>query len=385
MAKLSIRHLFKTYENRVEVLKDVNVEAADGEFVVLVGPSGCGKSTLLRAIAGLEEITSGEIRIGDTLVNDLAPADRDIAMVFQDYALYPHMTVEENLAFGLKIRKKPAAEIAERVAEASRMLEIGCLLQRKPAQLSGGQRQRVAIGRAIVRKPSLFLFDEPLSNLDAKLRAQTRIELASLHQKVGSTVIYVTHDQVEAMTLANRIVVLNKGVVQQMGRPLDLYNEPANMFVAAFIGNPSMNFFEGELERTESKRVFKVAPVSALAPNGEQLILDMSQAPTPAKSGKYTLGIRPESIKALTQSGGRESEGSVDMTAKVLLLEPHGHEAHLVAMVAGRQVIIRSANPNRLKIMEAARAGDILRCTIDRTALHWFESTEEGARCAATK
>lgn len=380
MAKLSIRHLFKTYENRVEVLKDVNVEAADGEFVVLVGPSGCGKSTLLRAIAGLEEITSGEILIGENRVNDLAPADRDIAMVFQDYALYPHMTVEENLAFGLKIRKKPAAEIAERVAEASRMLEIGSLLQRKPAQLSGGQRQRVAIGRAIVRKPSLFLFDEPLSNLDAKLRAQTRIELASLHQKVGSTVIYVTHDQVEAMTLANRIVVLNKGVVQQMGRPLDLYNEPANTFVASFIGNPSMNFFEGELDGTESKRLFRVAPVT---PQGEQLVLDLSQSPTPARPGKYTLGIRPESIKVLTQSGGRESEGSVDMSAKVLLLEPHGHEAHLVATVAGRQVIIRSANPNRLKIMESARAGDILKCTIDRGALHWFEPNDEGKRCAA--
>jgi ABC-type sugar transport system ATPase subunit len=375
MAKLSIRHLFKTYENRVEVLKDVNVEAADGEFVVLVGPSGCGKSTLLRSIAGLEEITSGEILIGDEVVNNKTPAERDIAMVFQDYALYPHMTVAENLAFGLKIRKVPVQEINQRVQDASRMLEIEALLKRKPAQLSGGQRQRVAIGRAIVRKPSLFLFDEPLSNLDAKLRAQTRIELASLHQKLGSTVIYVTHDQVEAMTLANRIVVLNKGIVQQMGSPLDLYNHPANTFVASFIGNPSMNFFEGQLDRADGKIAFKVTA-------REDFTLDLSDAPAPAAPGRYKLGIRPEAIKVLTQSGGRESQGPVDLVAEVRLLEPHGHEAHLVAIVGGLQVIIRSANPQRLKVMEASRGGDLLKCTIDRTGLHWFSADEAGNRVA---
>jgi multiple sugar transport system ATP-binding protein len=377
MAKLSIRHLYKTYENRVEVLKDVNVEAADGEFVVLVGPSGCGKSTLLRSVAGLEDITSGEILIGDEVVNNKAPADRDIAMVFQDYALYPHMTVEENLAFGLKIRKRPEAEIKERVLEASRMLEIEPLLKRKPAQLSGGQRQRVAIGRAIVRKPSLFLFDEPLSNLDAKLRAQTRIELASLHQKVGSTVIYVTHDQVEAMTLANRIVVLNKGIVQQMGTPLELYNQPANVFVAAFIGNPSMNFFEGELDFSAGHPRFQLMTRSK-----ETLVLDLKDAPVPKAPGRYRLGLRPEAIKVLTSSGGRESQGTVDFSAEVRLLEPHGHEAHLVAHVGGQQVIIRSANPQRLKVMEASRQGDLLRCTVDRAGLHWFAPDETGVRVA---
>lgn len=380
MAKLSIRHLYKTYENRVEVLKDVNVEAADGEFVVLVGPSGCGKSTLLRSVAGLEEITSGEILIGDEVVNAKAPADRDIAMVFQDYALYPHMTVEENLAFGLKIRKRPAEEIRQRVLEASRMLEIEALLKRKPAQLSGGQRQRVAIGRAIVRKPSLFLFDEPLSNLDAKLRAQTRIELASLHQNVGSTVIYVTHDQVEAMTLASRIVVLNKGIVQQMGAPLDLYNEPANIFVAAFIGNPSMNFFEGTLERASGQSVFTIQNRAT----SNTLTLNLSGSGVPSRSGRYRLGLRPEAIKVLTESGGRESQGPTDFIADVRLLEPHGHEAHLVAEIGGQQVIIRSANPQRLKVMESARRGDHLKCTIDRNALHWFEDNEEGKRVAVS-
>ncbi len=372
MAKLSIKNLHKTYDKKVTVLRDVNVEASDGEFVVLVGPSGCGKSTLLRSIAGLEEITSGDIFIGDKKVNNLAPADRDIAMVFQDYALYPHMTVRDNLAFGLKIRKTSESEIESRVQEASRMLEIGALLDRKPAQLSGGQRQRVAIGRAIVRKPSLFLFDEPLSNLDAQLRSQTRIELASLHEKVGSTVVYVTHDQVEAMTLADRIVVLNKGIVQQMGSPLELYQQPANTFVASFIGNPSMNFFEGELKREGNKKSFHLS---------NALTLDFTGAPTPPQPGRYTLGLRPESIKVLASGAGRESQGTVDFEPEALLLEPHGHEAHLVSLLAGKQVIIRSANPHRLKVMESAQRGDTLKCTIDRNELHWFESSEEGLRC----
>ena len=256
MAKLVIKDLNKIYENKVEVLKNVNIEAGHGEFLVLVGPSGCGKSTLLRMIAGLEDITSGSIEIGERIVNELPPAERDIAMVFQDYALYPHMTVRENLSFGLRIKKRPQDEINERIQTASKMLDIDHLLDRKPSQLSGGQRQRVAIGRAIVRKPALFLFDEPLSNLDAQLRSQTRIELAALHQKVGATVVYVTHDQVEAMTLADRIAVLNKGRVQQLGSPLELYNNPVNTFVASFIGNPSMNFFKGNLEISGSRKVF---------------------------------------------------------------------------------------------------------------------------------
>jgi ABC-type sugar transport system ATPase subunit len=369
MAKLVIKDLNKVYENKVEVLKNVNIEAAHGEFLVLVGPSGCGKSTLLRMIAGLEDVTSGNIQIGDRVVNELAPAERDIAMVFQDYALYPHMTVRENLSFGLRIKKRPQNEIDERVQTAGKMLNIDHLLDRKPSQLSGGQRQRVAIGRAIVRKPALFLFDEPLSNLDAQLRSQTRIELAALHQKVGATVVYVTHDQVEAMTLADRIAVLNKGRVQQLGSPLELYNKPVNTFVAAFIGNPSMNFFKGQLEVSGGRKIFTF--------NG--LTFDLSDAPTPKNSGNYTLGLRPESLKVLAKEG-RESEGRTDCTPKVLLVEPHGHETHLVATIAGQQVIIRSANPKRLQVMEAAVRGSELATTIDRKALHWFDSTEEGGR-----
>lgn len=373
MARLSIKNLNKVYDNKVEVLKDVNVEAEDGEFLVLVGPSGCGKSTLLRIIAGLEEITSGEVHIGDTLVNDLAPADRSIAMVFQDYALYPHMSVRDNLSFGLRIQKVPPAEINERVATASRTLNIDHLLDRKPSQLSGGQRQRVAIGRAIVRKPKIFLFDEPLSNLDAQLRAQTRIELAALHQNVGNTAVYVTHDQVEAMTLADRIVVLNKGKVQQMGSPLELYNKPANKFVAAFIGNPSMNFFDGELTIQGGRKTFTTGGLS----------LDLSDSPTPPQSGAYTLGLRPESLKVLARDG-REAQGSRDLEPQVVLVEPHGHETHLVASVAGKQVIIRSANPKRLQVMEQARAGEKLPTTIDRSALHWFGQGEDAPRVAVS-
>jgi multiple sugar transport system ATP-binding protein len=369
MAKLVIKDLNKVYENKVEVLKNVNIKADHGEFLVLVGPSGCGKSTLLRMIAGLEDVTSGNIEIGERVVNELAPAERDIAMVFQDYALYPHMTVRENLSFGLKIKKRPQAEIDERIQAASKMLDIDHLLERKPSQLSGGQRQRVAIGRAIVRKPALFLFDEPLSNLDAQLRSQTRIELAALHQKVGATVVYVTHDQVEAMTLANRIAVLNKGKVQQLGTPLELYNEPVNTFVASFIGNPSMNFFQGELEVSGNQKKFRF--------NGMEF--DFSDAPTPQKSGQYTLGLRPEALKVLAKEG-REAQGRVDCSPKVILIEPHGHETHLVATIGGQQVIIRSANPKRLQVMEAAARGSELATTIDRKAMHWFDSTEEGGR-----
>jgi ABC-type sugar transport system ATPase subunit len=369
MAKLVIKDLNKIYENKVEVLKNVNIEAGHGEFLVLVGPSGCGKSTLLRMIAGLEDITSGSIEIGERVVNELPPAERDIAMVFQDYALYPHMTVRENLSFGLRIKKRPLDEINERIQTASKMLDIDHLLDRKPSQLSGGQRQRVAIGRAIVRKPALFLFDEPLSNLDAQLRSQTRIELAALHQKVGATVVYVTHDQVEAMTLADRIAVLNKGRVQQLGSPLELYNNPVNTFVASFIGNPSMNFFKGNLEISGSRKVFSF--------NG--LSFDFSDAPTPTKPGSYVLGLRPEALKVLAKEG-RESQGAVDCKPKVVLIEPHGHETHLVASIGGQQVIIRSANPKRLQVMEEATRGSELATTIDRKAMHWFDSTEEGGR-----
>ena len=244
MASLSLRHINKTYPNGYVAVKDFNLEIEDKEFIIFVGASGCGKSTTLRMVAGLEEITSGELYIGDKLVNDVEPKDRDIAMVFQNYALYPHMTVYDNMAFGLKLRKIPKDEIDKMVREAARILDLEALLERKPKALSGGQRQRVAMGRAIVRNPKVFLMDEPLSNLDAKLRGQMRIEISKLHQRLGTTIIYVTHDQTEAMTLGTRIVVMNAGIVQQVDTPQVLYDSPCNLFVAGFIGSPQMNFVD---------------------------------------------------------------------------------------------------------------------------------------------
>jgi ABC-type sugar transport system ATPase subunit len=372
MAHLQIRDLHKVYGGKVEVLRDVNIEAEKGEFVVLVGPSGCGKSTLLRMIAGLEDITGGEIHIAGRKVNNLLPAERDIAMVFQDYALYPHMSVRENLAFGLRIKKFSEADIETRIAEASRMLNIDHLLERRPAQLSGGQRQRVAIGRAIVRHPEMFLFDEPLSNLDAKLRAQTRIEIAALQRKLGTTAVYVTHDQVEAMTLGHRIVVLNKGKVQQCGAPLDLYNTPVNTFVAGFIGNPAMNFFRGHLDISNGKKIFKFGEIS----------IDFTGAPTPAQSCDCILGIRPEAFR-VPVPGGEAAHQAIDLKAQVVIAEPHGHETHLVAEVAGVQIIVRSANPKRVAVMEKAAAGEFVGLNIDRAALHWFEASGDECRLPA--
>ncbi len=261
MANVSIRNVFKIFKDskgqEVNAVNNINIEVADREFLVLVGPSGCGKSTTLRMIAGLEEISKGEIRIGDKRVNDVAPKDRDIAMVFQSYALYPHMSVFENMAFGLQLRKYPKAEIQKRVGDAAAILGMESLLDRKPKALSGGQRQRVALGRAIVRQPKVFLFDEPLSNLDAKMRVQTRTELTKLHQRLQATMIYVTHDQVEAMTMGNRIAVMDKGMLQQNEPPLKLYHEPRNLFVAGFLGSPPMNFVRGKLSGTADRIVFK--------------------------------------------------------------------------------------------------------------------------------
>ena len=248
MAGLSLKNICKVYPNGFEAVKDFNLEIADQEFVIFVGPSGCGKSTTLRMIAGLEDISSGELRIGDRLVNDVEPKDRDIAMVFQNYALYPHMTVQENMAFGLKLRHVPKDEIDKMVKEAAKILDLTPLLDRKPKALSGGQRQRVAMGRAIVRNPKVFLMDEPLSNLDAKLRVQMRIEIAKLHQRLGTTIIYVTHDQTEAMTLGTRIVVMKDGVIQQVDTPQNLYDKPQNLFVAGFMGSPQMNFLDAIVE-----------------------------------------------------------------------------------------------------------------------------------------
>src|SRR5215831_2086259 len=295
MAPVLIRQLNKKFDE-VHAVNNVNLEIHDQEFVVLVGPSGCGKTTTLRMVAGLESITSGEVLIGDKVVNDLAPMDRDIAMVFQNYALYPHMSVYDNMAFGLKMRKFGKGEIEKRVREAADILGIGEMLKRKPRQLSGGQRQRVALGRAIVRHPRVFLFDEPLSNLDAKLRVQMRVELKKLHERLGTTAIYVTHDQVEAMTLGDRVVVMRDGRVQQVGDPMELYNQPANRFVAGFIGSPAMNF----------------APVRIAVNNGslwaesEGLRIKVP-APIVQRLGRYagieaTLGVRPEDLHVATES-----------------------------------------------------------------------------------
>jgi lactose/L-arabinose transport system ATP-binding protein len=295
MSELKLREIKKSY-SAVDVIHGVDLDIADGEFVVFVGPSGCGKSTLLRVIAGLESATSGRLEIDGEDVTKVAPADRGVAMVFQSYALYPHMNVEQNMSFGLKINGFPKAEIQERVLKAARILHLEPLLHRKPKQLSGGQRQRVAIGRAIVREPKVFLFDEPLSNLDAELRVQMRLEIAKLHSDLGATMIYVTHDQVEAMTLADKIVVLRSGRIEQIGAPMTLYNQPANMFVAGFIGSPKMNFFKASVAGASSQELtvrlpdFNYAPVTFLAPKSK-----------PAPGTELRLGVRPEHFSAKGQ------------------------------------------------------------------------------------
>jgi len=320
MAKVTLKNVVKRFGS-VTVVKDLSIEVQDKEFAVLVGSSGCGKSTALRMIAGLETITSGEIYIGDTLVNDMAPKDRDIAMVFQSYALYPHMNVRENIGFGLKIRKFSDAEIDARVQEAADILGLNELLERKPKELSGGQRQRVAVGRAIVRKPKVFLFDEPLSNLDAKLRVAMRAEISKLHRRLGATMIYVTHDQVEAMTMADRIFIMNKGVVQQSGAPMEVYAQPVNRFVAGFIGSPAMNFFDARLVNEAGQFFidggsFRVAMPEAFHAN------------LAAHAGKEVVfGVRPEDI-SLHQAG---AEVGHTISAKAEVVELLGSEifAHL--------------------------------------------------------
>jgi ABC-type sugar transport system ATPase subunit len=330
MANLRIEHLNKRY-GATKVLNDVNLNIEDGEFVVLVGPSGCGKSTLLRMIAGLDGASGGDIHIAGKLVNTLAPAERGIAMVFQSYALYPHMNVRKNMTFGLKFTGVPSKERDRRVAEAARMLRLEELLERYPRDLSGGQRQRVAIGRAIVREPAVFLFDEPLSNLDAALRVSTRVEIANLHRMLKSTIVYVTHDQVEAMTLADRIVVMNKGCIEQVGRPLDLYYAPANLFVAGFIGSPAMNFFEAKVERVESG----CAQVAGPGFGSFELLAASLEV-----GDMLTVGVRPEHL-------GRGVDGPFAVDGVVELVERLGEssfaylrrddERLFVAEVRGRQ------------------------------------------------
>ncbi|WP_137931564.1 ABC transporter ATP-binding protein [Mesorhizobium comanense] len=358
MASVAIRNVGKRY-GPVTVMRGIGVDIADGEFVVLVGPSGCGKSTLLRMIAGLEEITEGEVSIGETVVNDIAPKDRNIAMVFQNYALYPHMTVEENMAFALTLQRTERAEIEKRVRRAAEILGLAPLLKRYPKQLSGGQRQRVAMGRAIVRDPQVFLFDEPLSNLDAKLRVQMRMEIKELHQRLKTTTVYVTHDQIEAMTMADRIVVMRDGAVEQIGAPLDLYNHPDNLFVAGFIGSPGMNFMAGRIENGRF-----------LTKGGETLPLPDGYGGTRTD---VIYGIRPEHLTL--DVGGAP--------ALVSVVEPTGPEVQVFARLGVEQIVAvlrdaPSVSPgdkvgfspqiDRVHIFDAASGRRLVAADLDRAA-----------------
>ncbi|MBR7038006.1 MAG: sn-glycerol-3-phosphate ABC transporter ATP-binding protein UgpC, partial [Oscillospiraceae bacterium] len=323
MAGLSLRGIYKKYPGGFVAVTDVNLEIRDKEFIILVGPSGCGKSTTLRMIAGLEEISQGELYIGDRLVNDIAPKDRDIAMVFQNYALYPHMTVFENMAFGLKLRKVPKDEIARKVEEAARILDLSHLLDRKPKAMSGGQRQRVALGRAIVRSPKVFLLDEPLSNLDAKLRAQMRTEISKLHKKLGTTFIYVTHDQTEAMTMGDRIVVMKDGFIQQVDTPQNLYEAPCNKFVAGFLGSPQMNFIDATLKKNENGQyvvVFGSDDTRNSRGTKYEIIVPESKSTPDLEryvDREVTLGIRPESVHDEEMFLSNASTGIIDCNVEI--------------------------------------------------------------------
>ena len=368
MASLSLRHIYKKYPGGVTAVSDFNLEIKDKEFIVFVGPSGCGKSTTLRMIAGLEEITEGELFIGDQLVNDVAPKDRKIAMVFQNYALYPHMSVQDNMAFGLKLNKTPKEEIKRRVEEAARILDITHLLDRKPKALSGGQKQRVALGRAIVRNPRVFLLDEPLSNLDAKLRAAMRTELTKLHQRVQTTFIYVTHDQVEAMTMASRIVVMKDGIIQQVDTPQHLYDAPCNIFVAGFIGTPQMNFINGTLTKKGGDIFFNFEGNTLKLPpeKNEEGVLD-------EYIGKEVVaGLRPECIhdEPMYLSASPDSVIDVDvdvielMGAEIYLYLKSGEETNMIARVSARST---------------SRGGDHIKVALDLSRIHLFDKDTE--RC----
>ncbi|MBO5790575.1 MAG: sn-glycerol-3-phosphate ABC transporter ATP-binding protein UgpC [Clostridia bacterium] len=373
MAGLSLRHIYKKYPGGVVAVSDFNLEIKDKEFLVLVGPSGCGKSTTLRMIAGLEEISEGEMYIGDMYVNDIVPKDRDIAMVFQNYALYPHMTVYENMAFGLKLRKTPKEEIKRRVEEAARILDIGHLLDRKPKAMSGGQKQRVALGRAIVRQPKVFLLDEPLSNLDAKLRASMRTELTKLHQRLGTTFIYVTHDQVEAMTMATRIVVMKDGLIQQVDTPQNLYDNPVNMFVAGFIGTPQMNFITGLLEK-KGEDLF-------VSFGNNTLKLPAEKAENPALKEyigqEVVLGVRPECLVE-----DIEKYKDAVITASVEVTELMGAEIYLYLSFDGQADATNDKNIiARVSARSSARAGDTVQIGFDMNRVHIFDKHTERCNC----
>ncbi|WP_119718086.1 ABC transporter ATP-binding protein [Cognatilysobacter tabacisoli] len=354
MASVSLTRVRKVYPNGFVGVADATFQVADGELLVLVGPSGCGKSTLLRMIAGLETITDGELRIGDRRVNELPPKDRDIAMVFQSYALYPHMTVAENLGFALKLRGLSKPDIAARVGEAAAMLELDALLDRKPAALSGGQRQRVALGRALVRHPQVFLLDEPLSNLDAKLRSGMRVEIARLHRRLGATMVYVTHDQIEAMTLGQRIVVLKDGQIQQIDTPMALYRRPANLFVATFLGSPAMNVLRG--------RLVQAGGVALYLGDGLRLPIDpLASGVADAWLGReVAMGVRPEHLLPAADGGGFEAEVDV--------VEPIGSETFINLRLGPHPMVARLAPE------AAVDVGQRLRLAVAPAHLHWFDA-----------
>ncbi|MGH2408264.1 MAG: ABC transporter ATP-binding protein [Candidatus Limnocylindrales bacterium] len=356
MATVSFDHVWKRY-GAVEVVKDLTLDIQDEEFLVLVGPSGCGKTTSLRMVAGLEEISEGSLKIGERVVNDVAPKDRDVAMVFQSYALYPHMSVYDNLAFGLKLRKIPKADIDRRVREAAKLIELTDLLERKPKQLSGGQRQRVALGRAIVREPAVFLMDEPLSNLDAKLRVQTRAEIARLHQRLRTTIVYVTHDQVEAMTMGTRIAVMSAGLLQQVGTPQRLYQHPINRFVAGFIGSPSMNFVAVTTDGSGDHSALIDGAVSVPVPDR------LRDAVGPEAGRSLTLGFRPEHLQI-----GEAGDGAASLRTTVDVVEFLGNEELLH---------VRAGDHDLVAVVDArhrVRPGDVLDLTLPLEHVHLFDA-----------
>ena len=362
-----MQHIYKIYTGGVTAVSDFTLDIEDKEFIVLVGPSGCGKSTTLRMVAGLEEISEGELYIGDKLVNDVAPKDRDIAMVFQNYALYPHMTVYDNMAFGLKLRKTPKAEIERRVREAAKILDIEHLLNRKPKALSGGQRQRVALGRAIVREPKVFLMDEPLSNLDAKLRVQMRTEITKLHQRLQTTFIYVTHDQTEAMTMGSRIVVMKDGFIQQVDTPQNLYDYPTNRFVAGFIGSPAMNIFNAKLEKRGDGVYATFGNNAIKVPTGK-----LQKFVSDSYIGKEVyMGVRPENIH--DEEGFINAYANATIDVNVEVTELMGSETYLYLKTTGKdENIIARVDPR-----STSRAGDKIKVALDVNHLHFFDKDTE--------
>jgi multiple sugar transport system ATP-binding protein len=363
MAEVMLEKIYKRFGN-VTAVQDFSLHIADEEFCVFVGPSGCGKTTTLRMIAGLEEISDGTLKIGDRVVNDVPPKDRDIAMVFQNYALYPHMNVHQNMSFGLRLRKTPKADIERRVNDAAQLLQIDHLLDRRPRELSGGQRQRVALGRAIVREPKVFLMDEPLSNLDAKLRVEMRASISKLHRRLGVTTVYVTHDQVEAMTMGTRIVVMKDGFIQQVDDPINLYDKPTNKFVAGFMGSPAMNFLVGNIQNGHIK-----SPQFDLAPGGE-----LAQKLRAYEGKKVYVGVRPENLGL--RGSTSITEGQNIIKAQIEVVEPLGAETHILASVGGDQTVVA-----RISSHARVKAGDQVELLADLDFLHAFDlETEDNLR-----